>query len=115
MMGKLQRTRGATTEREIANYLSEQLGTVVQRKLGQARDSGEDISVPPFRIEVKRRKGFAGMKFMEQCETGAGEDEIPIAIVRVDGDKRPVVMIRLDQFVSMMRDVIIVENNNDKQ
>ena len=42
-MGRLQRNRGATTEREIANYLTEQLGTVVKRKLGQARDSGEDI------------------------------------------------------------------------
>jgi hypothetical protein len=112
-MGKLQRTRGATTEREIANYLTDELGIAVKRKLGQARDSGEDISVPPFRIEVKRRKAFAGMKFMHQCETGMQAGEIPIAIIRVDGDTRPVVMLRLDDFVPMMRDVIM-DPENDK-
>lgn len=103
-MGRLQRSRGATTEREVANYLSDQLGTVVKRKLGQARDSGEDISVPPFRIEVKRRRGFAGMSFLTQAETGAAPGEIPLVIVRVDGDMRPVVLMRLDEFLPMMRD-----------
>lgn len=103
-MGRLQRSRGAATEREVANYLSDQLGTVVKRKLGQARDSGEDISVPPFRIEVKRRRGFAGMSFLTQAETGAAPGEIPLVIVRVDGDMRPVVLMRLDEFLPMMRD-----------
>lgn len=105
-MGKLQRNRGASTEREVANYLSDQLGTVVKRKLGQARDSGEDISVPPFRIEVKRRRAFAGMSFLTQVETGSQPGEIPLVILRVDGDTRPVVMLRLDDFVPMMRDSI---------
>jgi hypothetical protein len=107
-MGRLQRNRGATTEREIANYLSEQLGTVVKRKLGQARDSGEDISIPPFRIEVKRRRGFAGLSFLIQAETGAEPGEIPTVIVRVDGDTRPVVLLRLDHFVKLMREEIDV-------
>lgn len=105
-MGRLQRNRGATTEREVANYLSEQLGTVVKRKLGQARDSGEDISIPPFRIEVKRRRGFAGLSFLEQAETGALPGETPVVIVRVDGDMRPVVLLRLEQFVKLMREEI---------
>lgn len=103
-MGRLQRNRGATTEREIANYLTEQLGTVVKRKLGQARDSGEDISIPPFRIEVKRRRGFAGLSFLTQAETGAQPGEIPMVIVRVDGDMRPVVLVRLEEFVKLMRE-----------
>lgn len=106
-MGRLQRQRGATTEREIANYLSDELGIAVKRKLGQARDSGEDISVPPFRIEVKRRKKLAVMDFMRQCETGSLETEIPVVIMRVDGDTRPVVMMRLDQFIPMMRGELI--------
>jgi len=107
-MSRLQRDRGATTEREIANYLSpcvsEQLGTVVKRKLGQARDSGEDISIPPFRIEVKRRRGFVGLSFLTQAETGAEPGEIPMVIVRVDGDMRPVVLVRLEEFVKLMRE-----------
>jgi hypothetical protein len=105
-MGRLQRNRGASTEREVANYLSDQLGTVVKRKLGQARDSGEDISVPPFRIEVKRRRAFAGMSFLIQAETGLQAGEIPVVILRIDGDTRPVLMMRLDDFVPMMREKI---------
>lgn len=105
-MGKRQRQRGAETEREVANHLSETLGTTVKRKLGQARDSGEDISIPPFRIEVKRRKKLAVTEFIEQCETGAQQGEIPIVIMRVDGDMRPLVMLRLHDFIPMMRSIL---------
>lgn len=106
-MGKLQRDRGASTEREIATYLSDHLGVAVKRKLGQARDSGEDINVPPFRLEVKRRKRLSVIHFMRQCELGSEANEIPVVVMRVDGDTRPVVMLRLDQFVHMMRDRVV--------
>jgi len=102
-MGKLQRQRGAATEREIASHLSVQLGIEVKRKLGQARDSGEDINVPPFRIEVKRRRKLAVLDFMRQCETGSTAGEVSVVIMRVDGDMRPVVMLRLDDFIPLMR------------
>lgn len=105
-MGKLQKTRGDSCEREIATYLTSELGVDVKRKLGQARDSGEDISVPPFRIEVKRRRKVAVTQFIEQCELGSAINEIPIVIIRTDGDKRPLVMLRLDQFIGMMRSQI---------
>ena len=105
-MAKISRDRGASTEREICNYLSDWLGVKCVRKLGQARDSGEDISVPPFRIEVKRRRSFAGLKFLLQCENGAKQKEIPIAIVRVDGDTEPIVMLRLNKFIKFMREEI---------
>lgn len=111
-MGKLQRQRGASTEREIANYLSEQLGFVVRRKLGQARDSGEDINVPPFRIEVKRRRKLAVLDFMRQCETGSTAGEVSVVIMRVDGDMRPVVMLRLDDFIPLMRTRLGDTNGN---
>jgi hypothetical protein len=111
-MGKLQRQRGASTEREIANHLSEQLGFPVKRKLGQARDSGEDINVPPFRIEVKRRKKIAVLDFMRQCETGSTAGEVSVVIMRVDGDLRPVVMLRLDEFIPLMRARLGASNGN---
>lgn len=111
-MGRLQRQRGASTEREIAAHLSAQLGIEVKRKLGQARDSGEDISVPPFRIEVKRRQKLAVMDFMRQCEKGSIEGEVSIVIMRVDGDLRPVVMLRLDDFIPMMRNRMGASNGN---
>lgn len=105
-MGKRQRQRGAETEREVANFLSEQLGMEIKRKLGQARDSGEDISVYPYRIEVKRRKKLAVTDFIEQCETGVQPGEIPIVIMRVDGDTRPLVMLRLEHFIETMKEKI---------
>lgn len=111
-MGKLQRSRGAATEREIAAHLSAQLNIEVKRKLGQARDSGEDISVPPFRIEVKRRRKIATLDFMRQCETGSAAGEIPVVIMRVDGDMRPVVMLRLDEFIPLMRVRLGAGNGN---
>jgi hypothetical protein len=108
-MGKLQRERGASTEREISTYLSEQLGVTVRRKLGQARDSGEDISVPPYRIEVKRRKKIATLAFLKQCEVGCDDSEIPVVVMRVDGDLRPTVMLRLEDFVFLMRETMVAK------
>jgi hypothetical protein len=45
MGGKSSRDKGARGEREFAELLSNELGQVVKRKLGQARDGGDDISV----------------------------------------------------------------------
>jgi hypothetical protein len=56
-MAKMQRDKGARGERELFALLSEQLGTVVRRNLGQTRDSGADsLSIPGFAIEVKRQE-----------------------------------------------------------
>jgi Holliday junction resolvase len=59
MTGKTSRNKGARGEREFAEMLSNELGQVVKRKLGQARDGGDDIQVGRFRIEVKRREKLA--------------------------------------------------------
>jgi hypothetical protein len=56
-MAKMQRDKGARSERELFGLLSEQLGIVVQRNLVQTRDSGADsLSIPGFSIEVKRQE-----------------------------------------------------------
>ena len=102
-MGKRQRERGAETEREVANYLAAVIGVEVKRKLGQARDSGEDISLPPFRMEVKRRKRLAVMDFMRQCEKGSLPEEIPLVVMRVDSDTKPLVMLRLENLLPFLR------------
>lgn len=101
-MGKLQRDRGASTEREICQYLQDRLRQPVKRRLGQARDSGEDISVPPFRIEVKRRRRFVAQQWMQQCETGSHPGEIPVVVVRVDGDTEPMALLRLEDLTDWM-------------
>jgi hypothetical protein len=83
-MSKLSRDRGAAFEREVCADIKRVLGVDVKRKLGQARDSGNDIDFPPYRIECKRRRTLAVDKWLAQCERGAMEGEIPLVIARSD-------------------------------
>jgi len=47
--GRGKRAKGAAGERELAALLSEHLGFVVKRNLGQARDGADDLTVQQFR------------------------------------------------------------------
>ena len=71
MSGSHSRRKGASGERELCALLTDEFGIKVTRKLGQARDSGCDIvSLPPYSIEVKRRKRIAGLyEWMQQAAT----------------------------------------------
>ncbi len=55
-MGKMQRSKGARAERELANLLAEELGTEISRNLLQARQGGHDLDGLPFALEVKRHE-----------------------------------------------------------
>ncbi len=52
MNGRGKRNKGAAGERELAGILADQLGRVVKRNLGQARDGADDITIEHFRLEV---------------------------------------------------------------
>src|SRR5689334_20038463 len=92
-MSKSQRVKGAAFEREIANDLTESWGKKIQRNIGQARDGGDDITVKPFRIECKRRKGIAVYKWLYQCsEACTGTADVPIVVARGDGEDAIVIM-----------------------
>lgn len=54
-MGSAERRKGATGEREVCHILTDELGEKVTRRINQARDSGCDIEVGAYNIEVKRR------------------------------------------------------------
>ena len=69
MTGRMARNKGARGENELAAMLSDELGTVVKRKLGQARDGADDIEIGKFRIEVKRRETLAVMQWCRQIES----------------------------------------------
>jgi Holliday junction resolvase len=94
-MSAYQRTKGAGFEREISAYLSEELGRVVKRKLGQARDSGDDIQVGKFRIECKRRASLSVYAWLEQCAKACGTDT-PVVIARADGQPAIAIMLLTD-------------------
>tara|TARA_R110000822_G_scaffold185577_1_gene324689 strand:+ start:55 stop:426 length:372 start_codon:yes stop_codon:yes gene_type:complete len=54
-MGKSQRNKGASGERELFSLLSDELGIVVRRNLTQTRGGGCDtIDIPNFSLECKR-------------------------------------------------------------
>lgn len=54
-MSAMQRNKGAAGERELFGLLSDELGFIVRRGLGAARDGGADsLDVPGWAIECKR-------------------------------------------------------------
>jgi hypothetical protein len=87
-MGRSQREKGARFEREIANALGR------TRKLGQEREGGSDIDLPPYTIECKRRASFGVQRaWMDQAIAACTpERPIPVLIVRADGDEAFVVL-----------------------
>lgn len=106
-IGKQNRQKGAAGEREIAAILTDELGIPVKRILGQARDSGSDISTPPYRWEIKRRKaGNIAYQWMEQATVSLLPGERPIVAFRSDG-KRWMVVMPLEEAVKLIREELI--------
>jgi Holliday junction resolvase len=97
-----QRRKGAAGERELAGILTEQLGWVVSRKLGQARDGGDDIQTGKFRWECKRRAKLSVYEFMDQIQAACRPGDIPVVAMRADG-KDWLVMMRLEDAVPLIR------------
>lgn len=92
-MGAGQRRKGANGERELCALLSETFGTVVKRRLGQARDGQHDVDLPPYRIECKRRMRVGNLyEWMAQCQVDAAAHEVPVVMLRADGKGWLVVM-----------------------
>lgn len=104
-MGARERRRGASAERELAAILADHLGVPVKRNLGQARDSGDDITIGRLRIEVKRCERLAIPAWTRQVEAAAGPDDIPLVAYRQDGEPWRVV-IRLEDILPMLREEV---------
>jgi hypothetical protein len=101
--GRMARNKGARGENELAAILTDELGTVVKRKLGQARNGEDDIEVGKFRIEVKRRETLAVMQWVRQIEACTPKNQVPLVVFRQNGQEWRVVM-RLKDFIPMMRE-----------
>ncbi len=104
--GRNNRRRGQAGERELAGILQDNLGFAVKRNLGQERDSGHDINVPGFSIEVKRRKRVAGLyEWLEQASNGPS----PTVMIRADG-KDWLAVMRLNDWIQLARDEVYFHN-----
>jgi hypothetical protein len=78
--------------RKYQSYLANRLGG---KSVGTIEP--QDISHPIWSIEAKKRKTFAGQKFMQQAVKNCPADKTPIAIVHITGDSHndDIVMMRL--------------------
>lgn len=85
-MSASQRRKGQAGEREAAAMLAEEFGVACKRTLDQPREGGCDVHLPPFSIEVKRRKNLALHGWVKQAEKALeGPRTIPIVLARGDG------------------------------
>jgi Holliday junction resolvase len=105
MTGRTSRNKGAAAERELATMLSEQLGVHVRRKLGQARDGGDDIQVGKYRIEVKRREALRLDEWCKQVEAASGDEDVPVVAYRRNGQPWRVV-VPIEWFIEQVRETI---------
>lgn len=105
MSGKLARERGRKFEIEVAKAFSEHFDREFKRKLGQARDSGNDIDVGPFVVECKRtrRLGFLAKWMQQAVDAVAKRSEpftVPIVVSRED-EGRALVTMHLCDFMAL--------------
>ena len=110
MNGRGKRNKGAAGERELAGILADQLGRVVKRNLGQARDGADDITIEHFRLEVKRRERLQIDAWSQQVEACANPSEVPVVVYRRNGQPWRVCLL-LEDFIPMMRDQLTGGNN----
>lgn len=112
MNGRGRRNKGSHAEREIAAILTDQLGFVVKRNLGQARDGGDDITIGQYRLEIKRQERLQIDAWSAQVEACANPSEVPVVVYRRNGQPWRVCLL-LDDFIPMMRDQLT--GGNDAQ
>ena len=82
MAGRMSRNKGAGAEREFAALVSAALGVEVKRKLGQAREGGDDLQLGKYRFEIKRRETLAIMAWVRQIEACVEKWEVPVVAFR---------------------------------
>jgi len=92
-MGKMQRTKGATYERDVAKKLEAALGVTAKRRLGQAREGGHDITIElPLVVEIKRRaRPLCAVKWLEQADASEAEG---VSLVVTRGDDSPDIAVQ---------------------
>ena len=92
-MGKMQRTKGQVGEREFAKLIFTNLGIECNRRIEQTRDSGHDLDLMYYAIEVKRAKktNLSGW-WRQTVENAVAVNKIPLLAYRIDNMKWQVVM-----------------------
>lgn len=99
-MGSLSRQKGKRVEREAAKAVSSALLCEARRSVqfcGKAGDADLTTTLEGVHFEVKARASHGCLRFMEQAEEDARDGEIPVVLLREDGDTRFFVLVELEQ------------------
>jgi hypothetical protein len=117
-MGRMQRNKGATYEREIVHTINAKFDEPykAKRRLGQAREGGHDIEwSAPFIIEAKRRaRQLPAAGWLEQARIALMEEELfdeatppktPVVVTRGDSGES-LAVLSLDDFLDMVYDIL---------
>lgn len=105
-MSASQRTKGAAGEREWCDFLKANGYPDAKRLLGQARDGGGDVPLPPMLWEVKRRHGIAVRGWLDQAVTSMINYkgcEVPAVAMREDGRTDWMVLMRAEDFLKLLK------------
>jgi hypothetical protein len=108
LSGRGRRRKGQVYEREVAARITEVLGLVVKRGLGQARTSGEvaDVEAPGIWVECKNHQRANYYQALQQAVRDEalhrGPYKVPVAVIKETG-REQVVCLRFDDFLSMYR------------
>lgn len=136
----MQRTKGASYEREVAQQINSTLGLnallsapcgeceetlsehvpglagckefrpVVRRKIGQARDGGNDLDLGSLVVECKRYAKIGVMKWLRQAIAAcAGKAyRVPCVIAREDHGESIIIM-RLADYLTLHKEQLVKE------
>lgn len=90
------------------------LGIKIKRNIGQARDGGNDIDLPPFLIECKRRKTLGTVygwlqqaidSLPEFLRRHGASHAIPVVVAREDNGES-IAILRLQDFIALARPAV---------
>ena len=105
-MSASQRAKGAAGEREFCAFLRAHGFELTGRVLGQARDGGGDIALPPMLYEVKRYHKIAVRKWLDQAVQSMVNyegSEMPCVAMREDGRTEWMVLMRAEDLMKLLR------------
>ena len=107
-MGKSQRNKGASYEREVCDVFTGITGRKIQRHIGQARDGGNDITVGQLIVECKRRKTLGTIEGWLRQATAAkvSTEQAAVVVARSDGGESLAIMSLADFLRLIDRSVI---------
>lgn len=105
-MGKSQRTKGISYEREVAARFRE-IFPQARRNLTETQKGGQGVDlvgVGRLRVQCKRGRNYAPASRIEEVSAGDG---LPVLVTKAD--RRPdLVVMRLCDFLAVLADVGIV-------